>query len=1393
MSEDLILRVAADPAGLTQVKALIVELQAAATGASARVSASAASTAASDLPKLRQEIDAAKRGVTQLQQLFAQTGAASSQEITRLNQGITRTALDLDAVSVKAAKAAASLKLVGNTPAPWGAGRYSIGVGNEAKALKNAEWLASGKAKLAAGTAQAEINAMRLTADSDAWYSKGRASLASGTSQAALNAEKAYSASYLRLLKEREARDAWYAKAKTRLALGAIKATENAEKAAAAKAAYFAKGRASLVSGSVQAELNREAAASAKVTAATKRHTAATKQGTVAQREFRGAIRGTSGALGGLWLTYTSLVPTILAFAAAASLKRAISEGAEFAFQMKAVQGLAQESTAAMDIASESVLNLGRSSLMGPLELAKGFRVLVQAGFDTASAMTALPHIVGLATVGQLSFEQSTKIAAGAMHMFNLEAADMGHVSDVIAKSASLSATSVANMGTGLGYLATLASDLKVPLEEAVAMMSTLATRNLVGSKAATSLQQAFLNLAAGTPKTKRALKDLGVSAWDATGKFRGVIPVLQDMRKALAGYTQEARESYLRDVFGIRGLKAATVLIAESADTLPEFTKEIYNASEGLGFANEALVLMSQTAKGQATIAMNNLQASLVSGANGAEEALMALASSAAEMFKSEDFQTAITAAIESLAELTGFLIEHRGVIFSVIKAYAVFKTAGIAGGLFGMVGGGVTTAVSATKVLRGFFTTAASGGASIIATKRTVSGLSAAFTMLRGSTVAASIPLLAGLPVWGLVAAGAAAAAAAIYLFSDSTTKAAAVKLPNYQPLIEQMNTLADAKYSEAMERFNKAFGLDPDKVKAAALMKQLAGVRGEVALYQDQLDDVNKRGRILWAEQKGGVSAKRQAEIRKERAELKALGASLTEMVTKRKKDAADLSVLEAKLAKTTGILGVAKYKESLTADDEAFGTKTRVDATAAISTAKAAVKDILKDAKAAIAAVESIYSSKGRILGSRRAVIGEGDYAAENEKLAREQAAKISEIRRGAEHDLTVIATENIAVREVIVKASEGKSLAIQKDSTERLTKLVAESEGLRTAVVAANADIRRADEKDAAAGSLATTTDYYKKLGALVSKSESEIAKLRKSIAKNTLRAARLASKNIFGQEDPAFGARTQTSEIRIDYAAKAKALAEKQKASAAAYDIQNAKLGGEGRVSEQVTLLEDNTRLQQDFAEQKVLLWKDAEGRITNIQIEEAQRRKAATIDEARSVVSSTSSILGSIADMIGENDRKSFDRAKKYRIAQAYMDTAAGAAGAFADTHGHVAIRIVAGVAALAAGMVRVRQIKQTEYSGQAHDGLDNVPKTGTYLLEGGERVVKKEDNRKLEQFLDRTPVQTSNRPVTVQLSITSMDPRGVAQLLAQNEGLINNLVQRKYDDRLAPGGPLR
>lgn len=115
-------------------------------------------------------------------------------------------------------------------------------------------------------------------------------------------------------------------------------------------------------------------------------------------------------------------------------------------------------------------------------------------------------------------------------------------------------------------------------------------------------------------------------------------------------------------------------------------------------------------------------------------------------------------------------------------------------------------------------------------------------------------------------------------------------------------------------------------------------------------------------------------------------------------------------------------------------------------------------------------------------------------------------------------------------------------------------------------------------------------------------------------------------------------------------------------------------------------------------------------------------------------------------------------------------------------------ALGAAAAAAAIAAGKANVDQIKAQKFQGQAHSGLDFVPKTGTYLLEQGERVVKKEDNRKLEKALDSG---VAANDLTVNFNISAIDTRAGTDYILQNQNVIVSIIQNAFTER-GRAGPL-
>jgi len=117
-----------------------------------------------------------------------------------------------------------------------------------------------------------------------------------------------------------------------------------------------------------------------------------------------------------------------------------------------------------------------------------------------------------------------------------------------------------------------------------------------------------------------------------------------------------------------------------------------------------------------------------------------------------------------------------------------------------------------------------------------------------------------------------------------------------------------------------------------------------------------------------------------------------------------------------------------------------------------------------------------------------------------------------------------------------------------------------------------------------------------------------------------------------------------------------------------------------------------------------------------------------------------TSKSLDSVSALMQSQSKEGFRIGKAAAIAQAIINTYTSATGAYASASAIPVVGWILGpiaaAAAIALGMQNVAQIR-SQQMGQAHAGMTNVPREGSYLLDKGERVIQPEQNRDLTRFL--------------------------------------------------------
>ena len=136
----------------------------------------------------------------------------------------------------------------------------------------------------------------------------------------------------------------------------------------------------------------------------------------------------------------------------------------------------------------------------------------------------------------------------------------------------------------------------------------------------------------------------------------------------------------------------------------------------------------------------------------------------------------------------------------------------------------------------------------------------------------------------------------------------------------------------------------------------------------------------------------------------------------------------------------------------------------------------------------------------------------------------------------------------------------------------------------------------------------------------------------------------------------------------------------------------------------------------------------------------------------------------------LDKEQKKLFEKQKQFKIASALMNVGLAISNALANIPPPANFAVAATVGAM--GAAQVSAIKGQEYAGQAHAGIDEVPNYGkdsTWILQGGERVVSKEQNRDLKNFMSSNG--KANKPnLEMTVNITAENNISVDEFFENN-----------------------
>ena len=205
---------------------------------------------------------------------------------------------------------------------------------------------------------------------------------------------------------------------------------------------------------------------------------------------------------------------------------------------------------------TEQAKKLGSTTAFTASEVVSLQTELAKLGFSVKEIENSTEGILNLAAATGQDLATSAELAGSTLRIFNLDASEMGRVTDVLAKSTTISSLSMEKLATIMPTVGKTAQLAGVSLERTASLAGTLTDRGLDASTAATSLRNIFLELSKKGLTWNQAMSKINNST---------------DKNKAAM------------DLFGKRAAAAGSILAetADSTDILTESLKKSTGAAK--------------------------------------------------------------------------------------------------------------------------------------------------------------------------------------------------------------------------------------------------------------------------------------------------------------------------------------------------------------------------------------------------------------------------------------------------------------------------------------------------------------------------------------------------------------------------------------------------------------------------------------------------------------------------------------------------------------------------------------------------------------------------------------------------------------------------------------------
>ena len=287
--------------------------------------------------------------------------------------------------------------------------------------------------------------------------------------------------------------------------------------------------------------------------------------------------------------------------------------------QVQATMGVTKDSMSDLNGASVNTMDalrdlakqMGAETAFSASECADAMNYLALAGYDTQEIYDTLPTVLNLAAAGDIDLASASDMVTDAMSALSMETSEADTMVDQMAKTASLTNTSVAQLGEGILTIGATARTVKGGTSELNATLGILANNGIKSAEGGTHLRNVILSLQNPTDKAAAQMEALGISVYDSEGNMRSLNDILGDLNTSMEGMTAQEKSNIIGQIFNKTDLSAVNALLANTGDTWDSLQQSIVDSG---GAAQQMADTQLDNLSGQLTLLKSALEGLAIS-----------------------------------------------------------------------------------------------------------------------------------------------------------------------------------------------------------------------------------------------------------------------------------------------------------------------------------------------------------------------------------------------------------------------------------------------------------------------------------------------------------------------------------------------------------------------------------------------------------------------------------------------------------------------------------------------------------------------------------------------------------------------------------------------------------